>query len=226
VTRILIVDDHGIIREGLRSSLSQVRGFEVVGEAGDGETALQVALMTSPDVVLMDVALPKLNGIEATWMITAQLPAARVLGLSMHCDRRFVEGMLNAGASGYVSKDVGLPELTNAILAVMSGRTYVRGRSCDPSAETGMAVGAVAESPVGSEQLPRREREVLCHIAGGCTSRQAAEVMGISAKTVETYRGRLKRRLGLYTVADLTKYAIRHGLVPAEGLGCAADTSP
>ncbi len=226
VTRIPIVDDHGIMREGLRSVLGRIPGLQVVGDAGDGETAIREALMTSPDVVLMDVALPRLNGIEATRMITAQLPAARVLGLSMHSDRRFVEGMLNAGASGYVSKDVGLPELTCAIRAVACGKSYVRARSGGPSVGTGAAIGVVAESPVGSEQLPRREREVLGHIAGGHTNRQAAEAMHISVKTVETYAAGSRGDSGCTRLPISRSTRSTTDLSLRRALECAADTAP
>jgi DNA-binding NarL/FixJ family response regulator len=206
--RILLVDDHALLREGLRAILSRESGLEVVGEAGDGHAAVELARALEPDVVLMDVGMPGLNGIDATHRIKAECPHARVIALSTHSDRRYVRGMLEAGAAGYVLKVSAYDELREAVRAVAAGRVYLSA----PIAErlAGEPVPPVAGGPESA--LAPREREVLQLVAEGHRSPEIAERLHISTLTVETHRRNLMQKLGLHSVAELTRYAIREGI--------------
>ncbi len=213
--RVLIADDHKIMLAGLRSLLEKQTDFEVVGEADNGRKAVQMAQEKTPDVVVMDVSMPDLNGIEATKQIIESLPETRVIALSMHSDKRFVMGMLRAGASGYLLKDCASQELANAIVQVAGGKKYL-----SPEI-TGVVIddfllGGSAEEVAAASPLSPREREVLQLIAEGWSTKQIASHLYVSIKTIETHRRQIMRKLDLHAIADLTKYAIREGLTSIE----------
>ena len=213
--RILLADDHQIVRDGLRALIEQQPDMEVVAEAEEGRTAVQLVQEQSPDVIIIDVGMPDLNGIEATSQIRTMALGVKVIALSMHSDRRYVTGMLRAGASGYLLKDCAFEELVRAVHAVAAGQTYL-----SPAIP-----GVVVEDYVRhiepddeshSSPLTAREREVLQLLAEGQLSRQIAEHLHVSVKTVETHRQNIMEKLDLHTIADLTKYAIRTGLTSLE----------
>ena len=212
--RILLVDDQAIFRSGLRVLLEREPGFEVVGEARDGGEALQVARENAPDVVVTEITMPGMNGLEATCRITSELPRVRVLCLSLHDEESLVVEMLRAGASGYVLKNCTIDELAHALRAVIAHKIYI-------SPAVGAAVGAGLKTrgnggcgPPVLSLLTRREREVLQLLAEGRSTKQIAARLGLSAKTVGTHREHLMQKLEIDSVAGLTKYAIRNGLTP------------
>jgi DNA-binding NarL/FixJ family response regulator len=210
-TTILLVDDHRIVREGLRTLLGQQPDLTVVGEAADGRDAVTQACLLRPDVIVMDIAMPELNGVEATRLILAELPAVRIVALSMYADRRFVAEILRAGALGYVLKDGAFEELALAIRTVTEGKTYL-----SPSI-AGLVVEELVrrtESP-GSPSLgglTPRERQVLKLLADGMRPREIAQELAISAKTVEVHKQNLMNKLEIHTASELTRFAIREGL--------------
>ena len=210
--RLMLVDDHKMLREALRAILEKTGDFEVVAEADDGPAAIELARELSPDVVLMDIGLVGMSGIEATRRILAQTPTVKVLALSTFADRRIMLQMLQAGASGYVVKSAGSEELLQGIRAVARGETYLYAEA------TAALVDSLRKhSPQGvsSETLGRREREVLQLLARGKTSAQIAETLNIATGTVEVHRRNIMRKLDLHNVAELTRYAIREGLTSA-----------
>ncbi len=214
-TRIVLADDHKIMREGLRSLLATAPGLEVVGEADNGRTAVQLARRLSPDVVVMDVAMPDLNGVEATRMIRSEVPHVKVIALSLHAERRFVTRMLRAGASGYLLKGCAFQELVDAIRVVMAKQTYL-----SPAIATIVAEECV-QSPTAGESstfslLTPREREVLQLVAEGNSTKDIASGLHVSVKTVETHRSRVMAKLRIRSIAELTKYAISEGLTSLE----------
>jgi len=210
-TDVLIADDHQIVREGLRSLLAKESWIRVVGEAAEGRTAVRLARELAPDVIIMDVTMPDLNGIEATRQIVAEFPAIRVLAFSMHDDRRFVLNMLKAGAKGYLLKDCAFKDLVKAIRVVVANRIYLSSEVADILAQDYPASATSKESSALQTPSPR-EREVLQLLAEGGSSQRIAESLHISIKTVETHRGQLMAKLKVRSVAELTKYAIREGL--------------
>jgi len=210
-TRVLLVDDHQMMRQGLRSLLAQASDIEVVGEADNGRTALDLVRTLSPDVVVMDVGMPELNGVDATRRIRAEHPGVKVIALSTHTDKRYVHHMLDAGACGYVLKIAAHDELLRAVRAASVGKTYL-----SPEI-TGLVVERSTSSHPRGEltafsTLGAREREVLQLVAEGKTSSETAKQMHISLKTVESHRRNIVQKLGLHGTAELTKYAIREGL--------------
>jgi two-component system response regulator NreC len=209
--RVLLADDHKIVRQGLRSLLEKQHGMEVIAEAEDGRTAVQLARKLSPDVVVMDIAMPDLNGIGATRQIIAEAPGVKVVALSMHSDKRFVTRMLRAGASGYLLKDCAFEELARAISAVVANQIYL---------SLGIA-GVVVEDyvrhvPETGPSLTPRECEVLQLLAEGSSTKEIAARLHVSVKTVETHRRHIMEKLDIHTIAELTKYAIREGLTSPE----------
>jgi len=212
--KVLIADDHQIMREGLRSLLEKEADIKVLGEAEDGRMIQRMARELKPDVIIMDVAMPDLNGIEATRQIIAELPAVKIIALSMHDDRRFVLNMLKAGAAGYMLKDCAFQELAKAIRVVMSHKTFLSPEVADIVVKDYLSTTKTTESSAFNLLSPR-EREVLQLIAEGKTSALIGESLHISVKTVETHRQQIMVKLKLRSVAELTKYAIREGLTSA-----------
>lgn len=213
--RIIIADDHTIVRHGLTKLLQQERDVEVIAQAQNGHATLELARELSPDVVVMDVGMPDLNGIDATQQILRENPNIKVLALSMHAGKKFVMAMLKAGASGYLLKDCALEELTTALQTVVSGRIYLSPAITDIVVDSYVRRPAEAE-PSAFSLLSRREREVLQLMAEGNTTKQIALRLHISPKTVEGHRLRLMSKLNIDNIAQLTKYAIQEGLTSAE----------
>lgn len=214
-TKILLVDDHDLFRAGLRSILEKHPQYKVVGEAGNGDEAVRLAVALGPDVVLMDITMPGLNGVGVTRQILQERPGVRVIALSMHCERQFVAGMLEAGATGYLLKNSAARELPLAIDSVQRGESYLSPRA----AEVVVQDFVRQKSPgnhIPAESLSKREREVLALLAEGLSNKQVASRLGIAGKTVETHRAQIMDKLGIHTVAGLTKYSIRHGLTSLE----------
>jgi DNA-binding NarL/FixJ family response regulator len=212
---VLLVDDHAIIREGLRSLLEKHPETEVVADTDGGRKAVELVRELSPDVVIMDVTMPGLNGIEATRQITDEFPAVKVIALSIHSQKRFVADMLSAGAAGYILKECLFDELVQAIQAVAAGARYLSPRIADVVVEDYvMHLSAVADSPLAA--LTGREREVLQLVAEGKSTKQIASELHVSTKTVEANRRQVMEKLNIHSVAELTKYAVREGLTTLE----------
>ena len=214
--RVLIADDHKIMLAGLRSLLEKQTDLEVVAEAENGRKAVQMALEKKPDVVVMDVSMPDLNGIEATMQIIDGLPETRVIALSMHSDKRFVLGMLQAGASGYLLKDCASQELATAIHQVAGGKKYLSPEITGVVIDDFLRGGTPEKAATSKTHLSAREREVLQLIAEGWSTKQIASHLYVSIKTIETHRRQIMKKLDLHSIADLTKYAIREGLTSIE----------
>lgn len=213
--RVVLVDDHRIMREGLRALLEKEADMDIVAEADNGRTAVELARTLKPDVVVMDLSMPHLNGIEATRQITASQTDVRVLALSMHSDKRFLDGALKAGASGYLLKDCALDELVRAIRTVVAGQVYLSPEVAGVVIEGYMNRLPATEVTKG-RALTARECEVLQLIAEGRSAKDIASALSVSVKTVETHRQQVMSKLGMHSVAELTKHAIREGLTPLE----------
>jgi DNA-binding NarL/FixJ family response regulator len=212
-TTILLVDDHPIFRQGLRSLIEKIDSTTVVGEAGDGAEAVCIAGELKPDLVIMDLTMPVMNGIDATREIKKQLPATRVLALSMESDRFFVVEVLKAGATGFLLKDTAFAELSDAITTVIAGETYLP-RKVSTMLVQDFLQCIPEEMSAVFQNLTPREREILQLIAAGKSMKEIAYDLGISNKTVENQRQIIMKKLNLFSVAELTKYAVRHGLSP------------
>jgi DNA-binding NarL/FixJ family response regulator len=206
--RLFVVDDHAIVRAGVRMLLAAQDGFEVVGEADSGEEAVARVPDVAPDVVLVDLSLPGMNGIETARALKQRLPRTRFVALSMHEDPEYVQGFLEAGGSGYVPKSSVETQLVDAILAVSRGEYYAPAKLLAELARE-MASG----DPYKHARLTGREHEVVKQIAHGATYREIAEVLGISEKTVATYRERASEKLGVRTRAELVRWAIEHDML-------------
>ena len=209
--KVLIADDHQILREGLRAMLEKEHNIEVLGEAANGRAALRLIREKTPDVIVMDITMPDLNGIEAARQIKSEFPQVKVVALSMHDDKRFVFNMLKAGASGYLLKDEGFKEVVKAINAVMANKTYLSTEITDVVLKDYLKSTNFQDASVFALLSPR-EREVLQLIAEGKTTSQIADLMHVSPKTIETHRHHIMQKLNITSVAELTKYAIREVL--------------
>lgn len=206
--KTLLVDDHALLRDGLAALLEDTGEFEVVGFAASGREALAQADALRPQLVVMDLAMPDLNGVEATRRLLQAHPKTKVVALTMHADRRYVSGALKAGAAGYVLKEAAFDELIDAATRVMAGTTYL-----SPKVSDLMVREYVSKQESGLVSvLSSREREVLQLIAEGRSTKEIADDLCISSKTVESHRKRIMDRLELRTVAELTKFAVRWGL--------------
>jgi DNA-binding NarL/FixJ family response regulator len=209
--RIVLVDDHRILREALHAALVREGDLRVVGEAEDGRSALELCLRLKPDIVTMDVGMPELNGIEATRRLAKELPATRVVALSMHVDKSFVHSMFEAGAWGYVVKNCGVDELVHAIRAVGNKQKYVSPVVAEALIEKIQGVpNEDFTDPLHA--ISPREREVLQLLAEGLTSKEIASRLDIAVSTVDVHRAHLMGKLGLRSVALLTKFAVRTGM--------------
>jgi two-component system response regulator NreC len=215
IIKIILADDHKIVRQGLRTLLATEPDMEVVGEADNGRTTLRLAQEKKPHVVIMDITMPDLNGIEATRQILAESPEVKVIALSMHSDSLFVLNMLKAGASGYLLKDCALEELVKAIRTVVAQKTYLSPGVSDIVLKDFVSGWSTPGSSAFSI-LTAREREVLQLMAEGKTTNQIAYRLCLSVKTVEAHRKQTMNKLGIHSVAELTKYAIRQGLTSLE----------
>lgn len=209
--KIILADDHKIVRQGLRTLLASEPDMEVVGEANDGRQTLRLAQELAPDVIIMDISMPDLNGIDATSQILSDCPGVKVIALSMHSDSLFVLNMLRSGALGYLLKDCALEELVMAIRTVMQQKTYI-----SPGVSETLIMDFAHSWPAQPSSaysiLTSREREVLQLVTEGKGTLQIAGSLGLSSKTVEAHRKQIMNKLGLHSVAELTKYAIRQGL--------------
>lgn len=219
MTRVLIADDHRIVCEALKQALEKEPGIEVVGVAANGREAVRMTRQLKPDVVVLDVTMPELSGIEATAQIRKHVPETRVIALSMHSDRRYVMGALAAGVSGYLVKDCALEELALALRTVVAGQVYLSPRIAGVVVESVQQTAGPVTSDADTKDSPltHREREVLQLLAEGKGVRDIAATLHVSVKTVETHRRQLMKKLGISSVAGLTKYAIREGLTSLEG---------
>lgn len=211
--RIVIADDHTIVREGLRSLLEQEPDMVVVAEAANGAEAVQLISEHRPDVVVMDISMPVMNGIDATREIVKKYPQVRVLALSMESDRKFVVELLKSGASGYVLKDAAFAELATAIRRVHSGEPYL-GPKITEIVLREYLQSIPEDLPQNCESLTQREKEILQLIADGKSAKEIAYALNKSIKTVENQRHSIMKKLNLYSIAELTKYAVRQGLSP------------
>jgi DNA-binding NarL/FixJ family response regulator len=209
--RLLLADDHTLVRAGFRTLLQNLNGVQIVAEAEDGHEAIALAEAEHPDIVLMDIAMPRLNGLEAMARILETQPHVRVIILSMHPNEEYVLRALRIGAAGYLLKDADLTELTLALRSVTQGQTYL---SPPISKQVTDYVRRVGEAPTDDlERLTPRQREVLQLIAEGLTNREIALALEISVKTVESHRTELMNRLDIHDIAGLVRYAIRKGII-------------
>jgi len=207
--KILLADDHAVVRAGLRALLEDIEGVSIVGEAEDGPSAIALTRAHSPDVVIMDIAMQPLNGLEATARIKAELPGVKVIILSMHNTKEYVLQALRAGASAYLVKDSAPVELELALAALRRGDTYLSGAVSKQVIEHCLATG----DREADNTLTPRQREVLALIARGHSTKEIAHRLSVSVKTIETHRLQLMERLGIKDIAGLVRYAIRVGLV-------------
>jgi DNA-binding NarL/FixJ family response regulator len=214
-TRIILADDHAILRQGLSKSFQNEKDMEIIAQAKDGHSTVELVRELSPDIVIMDIGMPDLNGIEATRQITKDFPRTKVIALSMHSSKNFIIEMFKAGASGYLLKDCEFDELLTAVKTVIANKTYI-----SPSISDVVVENYMRNLPQKDESafsvLTKREREVLQLLAEGKTTKQIAKRLHISAKTVEIHRLNLMNKLKIDSIAQLTKYAIQEGLTQPE----------
>ena len=213
--KVLVADDHTMVREGLRSLLNAKPDIEVVAEADNGRRALELVHEVMPDVVIMDVTMPDVNGIETTHQLSAEFPDVKVIALSMHADHRLVAGMLDAGASGYLLKDCAFEELENAIRTVVANQTYLSPKITRDIIEYHVRKSPLTQSSAFSV-LTAKERQILQLLAEGKNTKQMAACFNISIKTVEAHRKHIMQKLNIHTISGLTKYAVREGLTNIE----------
>jgi DNA-binding NarL/FixJ family response regulator len=206
--RILLADDHAVVRRGFQMILAEQSDMEIVGEAGNGREALELAAKLKPDVVVMDVAMPELNGIEATRRMAESAPHARVLALSMHKDSVYVRETLRAGARGYLLKDSVAADLVSAVRAVAAGEGYLSPAVSDAVLDD---YRRHVTNPI--DLLTSREREVLQMLAEGKTNKEIAAVLNLSVYTVDAHRGRIMEKLNLHSINELVRFAVRNGLI-------------
>ncbi len=213
-TRLLVADDHALVRAGIRAFLERIPNIEVVAEASDGREVVDLVAKQQPDIVLMDIAMPGLNGLEATRQIVETWPQARVIILSMHASEEYVWQALRAGARGYLLKGASLAELELALSSVVRGEIYLSPPLSQPAITE--YVQRTGKDRAREEKLTARQREILSLIAEGKSTKQVALQLNISVKTVESHRTQIMQRLNIHDVAGLVRYAIKTGLVKIE----------
>jgi len=209
--KILLADDHKIMREGLKSILEKDPDVFVAGEAGNGIEAINLAKELRPDVIIMDINMPDLNGIEATARIISEMPGSRILALSMYADRGFLIKMLKAGAKGYLLKDCASDELVNAIKVILKNRIYISPSLVDDMVRDYVQLADTVDLSAFSILTPR-ERDVLQKLSEGRSTKEIAFDLNLSIKTIETFRLKIQEKIGLRSIAELTKYAVREGI--------------
>ena len=210
--RVLLVDDHRLFRSGVRAMLKDAARYDIVGEASNGREAVELAEKLLPDLILMDIAMPMLNGIEATRQISRKAPGARILIISMHSDPAYVQQALSAGAAGFVLKDAAFVEMLTAIETVTAGRTYLPPSLAEPIMVNYLRGARGEISATAVDKLTPREREVLQLIGEGKANAEVAKLLFLSVRTVETHRQNIMEKLDVHTISGLTRFAIRHGL--------------
>ena len=229
-TTVLIADDHAVVRSGLKLVLESSGQFEIIAEASDGDEALKLVKEHLPDLVILDITMPKVNGIEATRILRAQYPEIKILALTVHADEEYIYNMLKAGANGYILKTAGKDEIFHAAASVLAGGTFFsstvsnivirgfveRAKGEDTTDAHEEQPEQQAEAAAGDGLLTRRETEVLCYIAGGLTNREIAETLFLSVRTVNTHRANLMEKLDLHDTASLVRYAIHHNLISTQ----------
>ena len=206
--RILLADDHAVVRQGFKMILAEQADMEIVGEAGNGRETVELAEQLKPDVVVMDVAMPELNGIEATRRLGESVPHARVVALSMHKDSVYVREMLRAGARGYLLKDSVAGDLVSAVRAVASGEGYI-----SPAVSNAVLDDYRRHVTNPIDLLTSREREVLQMLAEGKTNKEIATVLDLSVYTIDAHRGRIMEKLNVHSINELVRFAVRNGLI-------------
>ena len=206
--RILLADDHAVVRQGFKMILSSQSDMEIVGEAGNGREVVELAENLKPDIVVMDVAMPELNGIEATRRLASSVPHARVVALSMHKDNVYVREILRAGARGYLLKDSVAGDLVSAIRAVAQGEGYI-----SPAVSNAVLDDYRKHVTNPIDLLSSREREVLQMLAEGKTNKEIAVVLNLSVYTVDAHRGRIMEKLNVHSINELVRFAVRNGLI-------------
>jgi two-component system response regulator NreC len=214
-SRLLLVDDHAVVRSGLRMLLEPEADFEIVGEAGSGREALKAVVEMRPDIVLMDIGLPDISGIEAAAEIKRLRPETAIVALTIHEDEEYFFKMLAAGASGYVPKRAAPEELLTALRAAATGEVYLYPSLAKLLVTDYLAQDSAARQAETLDGLTDREREVLAHLADGASNGEIAETLSISPKTVARHRENIMRKLGLHSRTELVKYAIRKGIIQA-----------
>jgi len=210
-TKVLLVDDHKIMREGISALLRRYSEFEVVGQAADGRQALEMASQLKPDIIIMDVGMPNLNGVDATKQLLSMNPDLKIMALSTHSDGAVVAKMIKAGAKGYILKESAFEELIEGLNTLQDDRTFL----CNKISKVVFSeyVGMVTNSKViNGDGLTGREREVLQLVAEGHTTKEIAEILNLSTKTIDSHREHIMQKLGIRNIAGLTKYAIREGM--------------
>jgi DNA-binding NarL/FixJ family response regulator len=211
MTRILLADDHEILREGLESLLRKEPGFEVVASVGDGRSALNKTKELKPDVLILDIGMPEMNGVDVARQVSHEFPDIRIIGLSVHTETLYIKRMIQSGAVGYLPKDCASDELCTAIHAVVSGRTYI-GKSLMNTTSHGFMVDGIDAWIEQIDRLTVRERQVLQLLAEGCSVKESGTRLNISTKTAEVHRKNIREKIGIHSIAELTKYAIRMGI--------------
>ena len=215
MTTIVLVDDHQIVRQGLRALLTAEEGFEILGEAADGLEALDIIRDLRPDIVIVDLNLPGLNGIDVVKHVTAECPATKVIALSMHSSEDYVLPVFASGAAGYVLKDACVDDLVQAIRQALKGSRYLSPQLAERAIDSYLHLGRSATVD-SYDSLTQREREVLQLSAEGYSYAEIADHLIISPRTVETHRNNVMRKLSLTSLPDLVRYAIRHGLISVD----------